>query len=111
MTGCVGALHGLLVRLKAPLPVEESSDNVSAYYSGHYCWNGIHLQAICNSNYCFLYFAVAALEKTNNIKAIKKTTLLDWIEKLPPGYFVACDCAYSISEPLIGPYSGVEYFL
>jgi hypothetical protein len=44
------------------------------------------------------------------LKAIKKTALLDWIEKLPPGYFVACDCAYSISEHLIGPYSGAEPF-
>jgi hypothetical protein len=75
---------------------EQFGGNVSAYYSGHYCCYGIYLQAICDSNCCFLYFAAAAPEKTNDTKAIKKTTLLDWIEKLPPGYFVACDCACSI---------------
>jgi hypothetical protein len=42
---------------------------------------------------------------------IKKTTLLTCIEWFPPGYFVACDCAYSISEQLIRPYSGAEQFL
>jgi len=46
--------------------------------------------------------------KCIDAKAIKKTTLLDWIEKLPPGYFVTCDCTYSISEHLIGLYSGAE---
>jgi hypothetical protein len=46
--------------------------------------------------------------KCIDAKAIKKTTLLDWIEELPPGYFVTCDCTYSISEHLIGLYSGVE---
>ena len=38
-------------------------------------------------------------------------SLLKWIEDLPPGYFVSCDCAYSITEHLIGPYSGPERFL
>jgi hypothetical protein len=76
MNGYVGALHGFLVRLKAPSP-EEGGGNVSTYFSGHYCYYGINLQGICNSNCCFLYFAVAAPEKTNNAKAIKKTTLID----------------------------------
>jgi hypothetical protein len=66
---------------------------------------------MCDSECCFLYFSVAAPGKTNDARAIKKTSLLTWIEKLPPGYFVACDCAYSISEHLIGPYSGPECFL
>jgi hypothetical protein len=64
MNGCVGALDGFSVRLKALSP-EECGGNVSAYYSGHYCYYGINLQAFCNRNYCFLYFAVATPGKTN----------------------------------------------
>jgi hypothetical protein len=41
--------------LKGPSP-EEFGGNVSGYYSGHYCWYGINLQAKCNSNCCSIYF-------------------------------------------------------
>ena len=60
---------------------------------------------------CALYFSVATPKKTNDARAIKKTSLLTWIEKLPPGYFVACNCAHAISEHLIRPYSVPEHFL
>jgi hypothetical protein len=64
-----------LVRLKAPSP-EEFVGNVLAYYSGHYCCYGINLQAICDSNYFFLCFAVATPGKTNDAKAVKETTYI-----------------------------------
>jgi hypothetical protein len=63
MNGCVGALDGFLLRLKAPLP-EQCCGNVSAYYSGHYYCYGRNLQAVCISNCCFLYFAVAQERQT-----------------------------------------------
>lgn len=43
-------------------------------------------------------------------RSIKKTTLITWIEKLPPRYFIACDCAYSISDHLIGLCDGADHF-
>jgi hypothetical protein len=110
MNGCIGALDGFLLRIKA-LSQEECGGNVPAYYSGQYCCYGVNVQPMCDSECCFLYFSVAAPGKTNDARAIKKILLLTWMEKLPPEYFAACDCAYSISEHLIGPYSGPECFL
>ena len=110
MEGCIGALDGFLLRITAPSK-NECGGNVTAYYSGHYCCYGLNVQALCDSDCQFLYFSVAAPGKTNDARAIKKTSLLPWIEKLPPGFFVACDCAYSISEHLIGPFAGPERFV
>jgi hypothetical protein len=59
----------------------------------------------------FLFFCLAAPGKTNDSVAIKKTSLPAWLDSLPPGYFIATDCAYSITEHSIGPYSGLQQFL
>ena len=109
MTGCVGSLDGFLLRIKAPSHAE--CGNVPAYYSGHYCCYGINVQAMCDSECRLLLHSLAGPGKSNDARAIKKTGLLKWIEDLPPGYFVSCDCAYSITEHLLGPYSGPERFL
>jgi hypothetical protein len=101
MTGCVRSLDGFLLRIKALFHAE--CGNVLAYYSGHYCCYGINVQAMCDSECHFLFYPLAAPGKNNDARAIKKTGLLKWIEGLPPGYFVSCDCTYSITEHLLGP--------
>ena len=47
IAGCVGAIHGLLVVIKCP-SMKVSGNNPSSYYSGHYCYHGFIVQAICN---------------------------------------------------------------
>jgi len=59
MQGCVGALDGLLARIKCP-GVKESEGYPRAYHSGHYNDYGLNVQAICDSRLRFLFFAVAA---------------------------------------------------
>jgi hypothetical protein len=108
MTGCVRSLDCFLLRIKAPS--HAACGNVPAYYSGHYCCYGINVQAMCDSD-CHFFYSLAAPGKNNDARAIRKTSLLKWIEDLPPGYFVSYDCTYSITEHLIGPYSGPECFL
>jgi hypothetical protein len=39
--------------------------------------------------------------------SIKKTSLPAWLDSLPPGY-ISIDCAYSITEHSIAPYSGLQ---
>jgi hypothetical protein len=56
--GCVGAMDGLLVRIKCPT-MKESNGNPRAYHSGHYNADGLNVQAICDSRLWFLFFAVA----------------------------------------------------
>ena len=71
----------------------------------------MNIQAVCDADCHFYFYSLAALGKTNDSVAIKKTSLPAWLNSLPPGFFVACDCAYSLSEHLISPYSGPKRFL
>jgi hypothetical protein len=109
MRGCIGALDGFLLRIVAP--PANIVGNVSSFYSGHYCTYGINLQAICDADCRFYFLALAAPGKTGDVKAIAKTSVPNWLESLPPGYFVASDCAYNITEHLVAPYSGFTRFL
>jgi hypothetical protein len=108
MNGCVGSLDGYLLRITAPSFAK--CRNVTAYFSGHYCTYGINVQAMCDADCRFLFFALASPGKTNDIVALRKTSLSAWIESLPPGFFVAADCAYSITEHLVAPYSGPQRY-
>jgi len=96
MDGCIGALDGYLMRITAPSHRE--CDNVSAYFSGHYCTYGVNVQAVCDADCRVNFYSLTALGKTNDNISIKKTSLPAWLNSLPPGCFAASDCAYSLSE-------------
>jgi hypothetical protein len=59
----------------------------------------------------FYFLCLAAPGKTNDSVAICKTSLPAWLDVLPPGYFTAADCAYSITEHLVAPYSGPQRYI
>ncbi len=109
MHGCIGALDGFLLWI--PPPLAKVAGNVSSYYSGHYCTYGINLQAICGTGCRFYFLALAAPGRAGDVKAIAKTSVPTLLESLPPGYFVASDCAYNITEHLVALYSGFTHFL
>ena len=108
MNGCVGALDGYLMRITAPSFAE--CGNVGAYFSGHYCTYGVNVQAMCDADCRFTFFCLAAPGKTNDSVAIRRTSIPAWVLSLPPGYFIASDCAYSISEHIVAPYSGPQRY-
>ena len=54
ISGCVGAMDGLLVVVKCP-SMKDSNNNPSSYYSGHYCCHGLDIQAICDASCQFLF--------------------------------------------------------
>jgi len=109
MDGCVGALDGYLMRITVPSNSE--CGNVGAYFSGHYCTYGVNVQARCDADCRFRSFCLAAPGKTKDCVAIKKTCLPAWLESLPTGFFIATDCAYSITEHSIAPFSRPQRFL
>jgi hypothetical protein len=109
MDGCVGVLDGYLMQISAPSQAQ--CGNVTAYFLGHYCSYGVNLQAMCDADCCFTFFSIAAPGKTKDNVATKKTSLPAWLESLPPGYFIAADCAYSVTEHLVTPYYGPQCFL
>jgi hypothetical protein len=74
MNGCVGSLYGYLLRITAPSFAE--CQNVTAYFSGRYCMYGVNVQAMCDADCHFLFIALASSGKTNDIVALRKTSLL-----------------------------------
>jgi hypothetical protein len=106
LRGCVGALDGLTVFIKAPTASE--AENVLAYYSGHYKHDSLNVQAMSDYRGKFLYFAVAAPGSFPDSKALALTRLKNWIDALPAGFYVVADNAYVISEHMLIPFSGTQ---
>ena len=74
ISGCVGAIDGLLVVIKCP-SMKDSNNNPSSYYSGQYCCHALNIQAICDASCQFIFFAVAAPGKSSDQAAIERTSL------------------------------------
>ena len=107
MSGCVGAIDGLLAQIIAPRRTEVG--NVRAYYSGHYETFGLNCQAACDVRLKFLYFAVVAPGKTNDNAAYPLCVQLRRaIQSLPLGLYFVGDAAYSLEENLLVPFTGSQ---
>ena len=61
IAGCVGAINGLLVGIKCT-SMKASGNNPSSYYSGHYCYHGLNVQAISDVSHCFTFLLLLFLE-------------------------------------------------
>ena len=63
-----------------------------AYLSGHYMSYGLNVQAVCDSNCCFLvYFGVVAPGKCPYQKAFGRPQLFQIISNLDPGPYIGGD--------------------
>eukprot|EP00951_Prasinocladus_malaysianus_P004824 scaffold34122_cov19-Prasinocladus_malaysianus.AAC.1 len=104
MAGCIGALDGMAVRICKPKASD--TDNPKHYFNrkGFYSMN---LQAIADADRCFLWFSLATSGGTHDSLAFRLSNLGQQLTKrgLPPGYWIAGDDAYGITEWLICPYS------
>ena len=104
--GCVGALDGCFIRIKAP--GLKQAANVVAYYSGHYEDYGINVQASCNHRCQFNFVAIAAPASVGDARAIRKTSFPTKLNQLPPTYYVVADAAYCLSEKVLVPFTGSQ---
>jgi hypothetical protein len=57
-----------------------------------------------------LYAGILKVGRSSEYKAYMKSTLMSWIESLPPWYFVAGDDAYVCTEHLLTPFMGSDHF-
>jgi len=74
--GCVGAIDGWLCCINSP-----HTPNPVDYHSGHYHRHGLNVQAVCDDRLRFLYFAVAAPGRTNDVRAFSRCRRLrSWLE-------------------------------
>ena len=107
ITGCVGAIDGLLVVIKCP-SMKASDNNPSSYYSGHYCCHGLNVQAICDSSCRFTFFAIAAPGKSSDQAAVEQTSLPTALDCLPLGSYIVGDAAYTLTDQCITPFTGSQ---
>lgn len=104
----LGCMDGWLPRTEKPRNVHNQTD----YFSGHYQCYGLNVQGLCDSDLVFLYVAVAAPGKVNDIRAFNRCTdLLEWLESLPPEYYIIGDNAYPLSVRVLIPFSGADFYI
>ena len=107
ISGCVGALDGFFQRTNKPSKTNVA--NVLSYYSGHYESYGVNCQACIKSDLQFIYFGVVSPGSTNdNISYPLASGLKEAFENLPLGYYGLADAAYTLSERMLIPYTGVD---
>ncbi len=105
--GCVGCIDGWLVCTNKPK--ECIRVRPTDYYSGHYSRFGLNIQAMCDSQLRFTYFAVAAAGKTNDNRAFGRCMdLMEWRHCLPDAYFIIGDNVYTVSKSMIIPFTASQ---
>lgn len=106
INGCVGAIDGWLCCTIQP--IDRDIHNKRDYFSGHYQCFGLNVQAICDHQLRFIYFAVAAPGSTNDARALNKCIhLCQWIDGLEGSpFFLVGDNAYTGKDQLLVPFSG-----
>jgi hypothetical protein len=107
MADCVGCLDGIFQRSMRPPKTEVA--NVISYYSGHHESYGLNCQACVQCDLQFIYFGAVSLGSTNdNISYSQAFDLMKIFESLPPGLFILSDAAYTLSETMLIPFTGVD---
>jgi hypothetical protein len=107
MDGCVGAIDGYLCTINPP-PPESVQNKVTEYWSGHYKEYGLNCQAMCDSFCCFTSFNIMAPGRSHDWPAYAATELKNWVDNLPPTYFVVADNAYKGTDKLVVPFQGQQ---
>lgn len=107
IAGCVGALDGFFQRTNKPSSVKVG--NVLSYYSGHYESYGVNCQACIRSDLRFTYFGIVSPGSTNdNISYPLASGLKQAFDNLPLGLYGVADAAYTLSENMLIPFTGVN---
>jgi DDE superfamily endonuclease len=107
---CVGVLDGYLLSINTPCAAD--AENQRSFFSGHYQRMGMNIQAICDSNKIFLYFALTGPGNMNDRVAMHEEiegqgTLHALIETLPYPFVVIADAAYEATEKCVPLFFGL----
>ena len=105
IVNCVGAIDGYLLHTEQPR--KKLVGNQRQYYSGHYKKFGINIQAACDHECKFTYFALAGPGSMNDKVAVNECSLGTLISRLPQCFCVIGDAAYEPTERLTPIFYGV----
>jgi hypothetical protein len=95
MSSFWGALGGYWLLIWTPS--RKASTNVRQYFSGHYQWMGLNVQAM-------VYASILKGRRSSVYKAYLKSSLFSWIESLPPWYFIFGNNACVGTDHLLAPF-------
>jgi hypothetical protein len=98
---CIGAVDGLLVRVRAPVPVE--TPNVKRFRSGNKKSFGLNLQCICDSDLYIYAASCCTPGSTNDLVAWDHCYFSQFATKIPEPYFLIGDAAYELQRTLLTP--------
>lgn len=106
ITGCVGAVDGIVVRTRAPHQ-KECGGNIMQYRNRKHCF-GMVAQAVCDAKLKFLFVSMRACGSTHDWVAWQLTALHKAMQSgsWPKDYFIVGDDAYVCNETLITPFPG-----
>ena len=69
----------------------------------------LNVQAVCNSNCCFLYFGVVAAGKCPDQKAFERTKSFQIVSNLHPGQYIVGDAASTLTDQVrLCPFVGSQ---
>ena len=103
---CVSVIDGFLCEIKTPS--RSDVGNVRSFFSGHYQRYGVNIQAACDANCCFTYFAIVGPGSMGDRAALSHCSLSRLIDELPGLYCVIGDNAYKPSEHCCPIYGNVD---
>ncbi len=106
INNCVSAIDGYCAEIYAP--PKEIVGNVRSYFSGHYQKNCVNIQAACDANCKFQYFAVAGPGNISDRKALEVCELGKLIRRLPGNFVAIGDAAYPPLVHLCPLYYGAD---
>jgi len=112
MSGCIGALDGWVVKIRAPSRRDGVSDPASFYSRKGY--HGLNVQAIVDKRKIFLYRSIISRGAEHDSTAFKNSSLYKWLVNnwnnlKEKGYYFIGDSAYSIRSFLHTPYDNAVH--
>ncbi|XRB21296.1 DDE Tnp4 domain-containing protein [Pseudoscourfieldia marina] len=106
--GCVGALDGIVFKMKKPRRRDIGHGNVEENVGNYWCrkgFYGVAMQAIVDAKLRFLWLGGFAAGCTNDVHAFGMTQLAEALQKGILPARLAGDEAYVCTDSLIVPYS------
>jgi hypothetical protein len=102
MAGCVGAVDGWLCQIMVPSSGEVGQ--VRPFFSGHYRYYGVNVQACCDSHCRFTSVSISNPGSTGDAAAYKDWSFKPTVDQLPLGRYALGDNAYRLSNRFLTPF-------
>ena len=90
------------------VPSATETANIASCFSGHYQCSGVNVQARCDAKCRFTYLSVRSPGGTGDSRAFYGSSLKDFLDEIPRGFYAVGDSAYTLSSSLLVPYTGAD---